>query len=133
MKRVENQKVGRKRSGTLEPAGMHADGTPRFRFRVRLADGTKSRRFDVEHGLSEVQARAFVDLMQAREDADHDIYNANLEVVRSAAEANETPHEAETCDGWFKRYLPTKECGVSHRRISNFVWNKWVSPVIGHK
>jgi hypothetical protein len=40
---MTTNKGGRKRSGTIEAAGTHADGTTRFRFRLRLADGTKPR------------------------------------------------------------------------------------------
>ncbi len=41
------------------------------------------------------------------------------------------PHDDETCDAWFARFLPTKECGETHRRITRDIWHKWISPVIG--
>lgn len=59
----------RVRKGTLEPAGTWPSGSPRFRFRLRLGDGSKSRRFDVPEELDEKQARAFIASMQAQEDA----------------------------------------------------------------
>jgi hypothetical protein len=39
----------------------------------------------------------------------------------------------ETFDKWFERYLETKECGDSYRRITGSIVAKWVSPVIGTK
>jgi hypothetical protein len=40
---------------------------------------------------------------------------------------------AETFDAWFARFLKTKECGASYRRITGNIVAKWVSPVIGTK
>jgi hypothetical protein len=40
---------------------------------------------------------------------------------------------AETFDEWFARFLKTKECGASYRRITGNILAKWVSPVIGPK
>jgi len=82
MKNAERQKVGRKRTGTVEPAGAHADGSPRFRFRLRLGDGTKSERYDVPHGLDRKQAGAFVAGLQAEEDA-HGKLRARSESARA--------------------------------------------------
>src|SRR5580658_1451326 len=39
----------------------------------------------------------------------------------------------ETFDEWFGRYLKTKECGASYRRITGSIVAKWVSPIIGAK
>lgn len=130
---VESRKGGRKRRGTLEPAGTHADGSPRFRFRLRLADGTKSERLNVPHGLNEEQARAHVAGWQADEDARGVLLADKQERARKAAAERQEPHDLETANDWFARYLKTKECGETHRRISSGVWTKWIAPVIGMK
>ena len=130
---MNKPRTGRPRIGTLEPAGMWSDGSPRFRGRVRLGDGTKSDRFDVPHGLDAEQARAYVTSTQAQEDANGLLLREKREAARDAAAREREPHELESCDSWFKRYLPTKDCGDSHRRISASIWKKWISPVIGPK
>src|SRR5438552_4202949 len=81
------KKGGRARTGTLAPAGTWADGSPRFRGRVRLGDGTKSERFDVPHGRNERQARAYVAEMQAQEDARGGLLARKHEAERAKARA----------------------------------------------
>ena len=106
------RRAGPRRTGTLEPAGQSPDGTPRFRGRVRLGDGTKSDRFDVPRGLDEGQARAFVAATQAQEDANGLLLKEKVEAARVAAAQTHAPHALETCDAWFERYLPAKDCGT---------------------
>jgi integrase len=127
------KKNGRPRTGMLEPAGAWDDGSPRFRGRVRLGDGAKSERFDVPHGLGEKQARAYVASIQVQEDAQGLLLRRKREAARAAAAEEREPHDLETCDAWFGRYLPTKDCGETHRCITSSVWSKWISPVIGAK
>ena len=128
-----SRRSGRPRTGSLEPYGTHRDGSPRFRYRLRLADGTKSERFDVDPGLTETQARAFVAGIQAREDAHGLLLARKREGSRLAAAEARKPHEAEAWDDWFARYLKTKECGEGWRSVSESIANKWISPVIGTK
>ena len=116
--------------------------------RLRLEDGTKSPRFDLPEEFSHpanapqgpkvtfaaakkkaAAARAHLAKLQAAEDVTHEYYNATIERKRKEG-ALASP---ETVDEWFKRFLPTKECGASHRRITGDVWSKYVSPVIGPK
>ena len=130
---MTTNKGGRKRTGTVEPWGTHADGTPRFRFRLMLDDGTRTPRYDVPHGMDETKARAYVAGLQAQEDAEKRLLVIKRDRARSKAEETRQPHDGETWNAWFARYLPTKECGESHRRISEAVANKWISPVIGTK
>ncbi len=130
MSTLRPKKGGRPRSGTVTPAGTWEDGSPRFRVRVRLADGTKSDRFDVPPGED---PRAHAAYLQAKENVHHALLDAKLERTRATAAAAHEPHEGETCDAWFARYLPAKECGETHRRIAACVWHKWITPAIGPK
>ena len=131
MSKVESPRTGRKRTGTLEAAGTFTDGSERFRFRIRLADGTKSERFDVPHGLDEKQARAYVASIQAQEDAHGGLLTAKHDVARERARALSAPCEGETADTWHKRFLRSR--GEGKRSDSGYRWNKWVSPLIGSK
>jgi len=67
----------------VEPAGASPDGRPRFRGRVRLADGTKSERFDVPAGMTDTQAKAWVADIQAKEDVEHGLLSAKRDRMRS--------------------------------------------------
>jgi len=78
-------------------------------------------------------ARAFVARMQACEEVDHEQSRQKQETARVAAAEAGKPHDAETWDGWFKRYLVTKECGDGHRNVVRAIHAKWISPVIGPK
>lgn len=122
-----------RRRGTFEVAGFWPDGTARFRFRLRLADGTKTERFDVTKGLNEKQARAQVQVWQAEEDLKHGLLEAKREKVRKRAAREGVACEGESADAWFKRYLPTLDCGESHRRITGHNWTKWIAPILGPK
>jgi hypothetical protein len=64
----------RPRTGTFEPAIV--DGRPVYRGRLRLADGTKSDRFDLPADMNEKQARAYLIGLQAEEDASHAVFIA---------------------------------------------------------
>jgi integrase len=127
---LQPKKSGRPRSGSVEPAGTWEDDSPRFRVRIRLADGTKSDRHDVPHGQD---AKAYAAYLQSEEDVPHGLLLAKQAHARAKAAAAHVGHDLETCDDWFARYLPTKECGATHRRISASVWKKWITPVIGPK
>ena len=122
----------RNRIGSLEPGGTWPDASMRFRFRLRLGDGTKSQRFDVPQGLGEEKARAYVAGMQAQEDARGELLAAKLRAAGEKARAVGAL-EGESADVWFARYVPTIDCGENHRRIIKAVWSKWVSPIIGPK
>jgi integrase len=122
----------RQRSGTLL-AGKNADGSARFRFRLRLADGSKSERFDVPQGMGEKQARAFVAGLQAEEDAKGALLAQRESARRELARVEGTACQGEAADAWFERYLPSIECGEMHRRITRNNWRKWISPIIGAK
>jgi integrase len=69
------------------------------------------------------RAELYVKAIQEREDD-----NGELLAKKRAREAI---RGTETFDQWFARYLETKECGDSYRRITGSVVAKWVSPVIG--
>jgi integrase len=123
--------MSRPRVGTFEASTLN--GRPVYRGRLRLADGTKSERFDLPAEMSEKQARKYLAGLQAEEDTSHPVFNAKQERARELAAKQKQPHARETCDAWFDRYLPTKECGENHRRITGISWAKWISPVIGPK
>lgn len=131
MSNVENRRGGRKRTGTFESAGFHNDGTPRFRFRLRLADGSKSPRITVPHGFDETRARAYVAGLQADEDTNGEIFKAMQERRRKRAAAAGEACEGESADTWHARFLMTRNEG--RRSDSGYRWKKWVSPRIGAK
>jgi len=116
--RARHSRSGRTRLGTIERAGEHPDGTPRLRFRLRLADGCKSRRLEVPPGMSASDARAFVSEMQALEDAHHRLLSRKRAAATGVGSGRVERSAEETWDAWFARYLPTKECGEGHRRIT---------------
>lgn len=96
----------RARTGSLEPAGTWPNGKARFRFRLRLADGTKSERFDVPEGFDARQARAHVAKMQADEDVHEGLLAAKQERTRSrqvlAPSRTNTVEGDEWFDAWEK-------------------------------
>jgi integrase len=103
-----------------------------FRARIRLADGSRERvdvpaKAATPAGGKTARERAelYAEWRQERENAD-----GELLAKKRARIAN---RGAETFDQWFARYLKTKECGASYRRITGNVVGKWVSPVIGTK
>ncbi len=120
------------RTGSVEEY-RKADGTVYFVARIRLADGSRDReRVPDKHATRTAKlsprehAELYAEAVQEREDETGERLKAKL-ARRGSAEGGET------ADAWFERYLPTKDCGESHRRISALSWAKWVSPVIGHK
>lgn len=116
---------GPARAGTLESAAEWASGKPRFRGRVRLADGTKSHRFDVPEGFDQAGARKWLAGIQADEDRQGLILGAKRDAERaSAAQAGEAC-EGETCDAWYAR-RPARTEDRSR-------WRKWIAPHIGGK
>lgn len=122
------ERGGRQRTGSF--SAKTVDGRLVCTGRLRLQDGTKTERFRLQ-GATEEEARAHLADLQRLEDLTHPMYLATLEARRLAGASSAGP--AETCDQWHARYLPTKECGEAHRRITGDVWGKWVSPIIGQK
>ena len=116
----------RKRSGTFEhwPAPWPS-GAPRFRYRLRLADGTKSERFDVPEGLDEKKARAFVTSMQAQEDALGGLLERKRANEREEAQQRGDAVEGESADAWHGRFLTSR--GETQQSDSGYRWRKWVS------
>lgn len=119
------------RTGAVEQR-RRADGRVYFRARIRLADGSRERvnvpvKAATPAGGKTARERAelYVKAIQEREDETGELL------------ARKRPREAvrgtETFDKWFERYLETKECGDSYRRITGSIVAKWVSPVIGTK
>ena len=131
-RRAKHHTTGRTRAGTLVPSGTHPDGTPRYRYRLRLADGTKSPRLDVPAGMDRRAVRAFVAKEQAAEDKTHALVDAKQKAATTVSPATTETGAGETWETWFDRYLPTKECGETHRRITGSVVRKWVTPLLGH-
>jgi integrase len=122
-------KMGRTRKGTLEPSGLWPSGAPRFRFRLRLGDGTKSRRFDVPEGMGAPAARKYIAGLQAEEDAKGGLLQAKREGERARAAAAHTPCEGETANAWHVRFLESR--GQTIQSDSGYRWRKWVRPHIG--
>ena len=116
---------GRPRSGTLEPAGTWPSGKPRFRGRVRLADGTRSERFDAPERMSEADARKWLAGIQAEEDARGLLLEKKREAARALAAERLEPCEGETCDAWYAR----RPARIEDRGR----WRRWISPHIGPK
>ena len=117
------------RTGTTERVGTWPDGTPRFQGRLRLADGTKSDRIDVPQGMAETDARAFVAAMQATEDSEGPMLAAKREKARLDAAKGKLPHELETANAWFERFLLATQPAEADR--SRARWSKWIGPHIG--
>jgi integrase len=125
--------MSRPRKGSLEPAGKSPSGAPLFRFRLRLADGTKSQRFDVPEGMTEKHARAYVAGMQADEDTQHGILNAKLVAGRAKARELGEPCAGETCDAWYERFKVYRQREVGSVDDDSWRWTKWIAPHIGPK
>lgn len=130
---MTTNKGGRKRTGTVEPWGSHADGTPRFRFRLRLADGTKTARFDVPHGMNEEKARAYVAGLQLQEDAEGKLVAIKRDRERARAEKAEEPHDGETCRAWFARYVNRRDTEIATASDLEDHWRRWLEPHLGKK
>ena len=127
-------RTGPKRTGMVESAGTWPDGSERFRCRLRLGDGTKSRRFDIPKGLNEAQAKTQAAAWQAEEDVKHGLLEPKRAGEREAAAITETPCEGETADAWFARYVRhAKEAGQTDTVTKRSRWDRWVSPRLGPK
>jgi len=129
------------RTGTVHPF-KRADGRVYFRARIRLADGSREL-IDVpeKHATAaggrtaRERAELYTAAVQEREDEGGEqgpLLVAKREREADAAKKSDGRH-GETWDLWFKRYLPTKECGENHRAKCAAVASKWISPVIGAK
>ena len=127
-----------KRVGSIEPVRdkrtakplFWPSGRPKYFARVRWPDGARPRKLiPEEFSYSDDRAREFARKMQE----DIDAQSTSLLDVDAGAGNTSAPPAPETADQWFKRYLPTKECGATHRRITGNTWEKWVSPIIGPK
>lgn len=123
--------MARKRTGMLYPGGTWPDGSPRFRFRIRLADGSKSERRDVPQGMTEAQARMWIAGFQAEEDASGGMLGIKREKERERAQADGVACEGETADAWHARFLESR--GEDRTSDSGYRWSRWISPRIGHR
>jgi integrase len=120
----------------IDPAGNWSDGTPRFRGRLRLADGTKSERFDVPQGMNEKQARKHVAGMQAIEDVQQGFLNAKLEARRVAAVRAALPPTVDVTEGerWFDTWERSRVAkGLTSTSDNRAHFYKHVYPSIGGK
>lgn len=134
MEKTSTARPGPKRSGSLEAGGSWPSGAPRWRFRLRLADGTKSERYELAEGYDERQARAQVAKYQADEDVHHGLLHAKMDRLRKGAAENLVACEGETADAWFERYhVYAKEIGHTDTTTKRSRWLKWISPAIGSK
>ena len=95
----------RERRGSFEHAGVWPDGRPRYRFRLRLADGTKSKRFDVPSGREERQARAYVSEMQTEEDRQGLLLARKRAALRAAGKMCDDG----SADAWLDTWLAAKK------------------------
>lgn len=118
---------GRPRTGTVETFGTHPDGSPRFRGRLRLGDGSKSDRFDVPQGMTEKQAKAWVAGIQAKEDAEGGLLAAKRAKERELAAAANEAHEGETCDAWYERFKAYRRGEVGSVDDDAWRWDKWIA------
>ncbi len=124
----------RERTGTLERAGSWPDGSPRWRGRVRLEDGTKSERFDVprKNSRNEATARAWLATIQAGEDESGELLAIKRDAARKHAAEIVAPHDLETADAWFLRYVTHRSADVRTKDMRDH-WRRWISPVLGDK
>lgn len=119
----------------VEAAGTWPDGSPRFCGRLRLADGTKSKRFDVPHGMDEKQARAHVAGFQAQEDVKHGLLDAKREIARAAAVLAAPPtSSSDEGDRWFDTWEASRIAkGLTSTADNRAHFFKHVHPAIGGK
>lgn len=132
--RNAGQKSSGRRKGTFEVATF-TDGTTVFRGRLRLADGTKSDRFDLPEGLDETKARAYLAALQAEEDRTGVLLAAKLERARDVAAARGEGAVGETCNAYFTRFLEHRKAVGKVRRTRDLegAWNTWIAPKLGNK
>jgi integrase len=128
--------MSRPRKGSLEPAGTSPAGKPLFRFRLRLADGTKSQRFDVPEGMTEKQARTYVAGMQADEDVHRGILNAKLAAVRARMPVVPPPghRDGEEGDRWYDSWETSRITkGLTSTSDNRAHYYKHVRPTLSGK
>jgi integrase len=121
--------MARPRTGSLDRLGKHPDGTPRFGFRLRLGDGTRSDRYTIDHGTNEKQARLHIALMQAGEDSKGELLKDRQDRQRRAAATRREPCKGETATDWHARFLLSR--GAPKLSNDRYRWGKWIHPVIG--
>ncbi len=139
-----------RRTGNVEPF-TRADGTIYYRARIRLMQRAAGAgawtpsdvrvRVDIpdkwclaKSGKSaRDRAAIYAEARQEREDETHELAIARDQQQRAKRAGRVAGGPDETADEWHERFLPRKECGAGHRRIAGLTWNKWISPVIGHK
>lgn len=114
----------RTRTGTFEPS---ADG---FRGRLRLADGTKSHRFDLR-GEDEKQARAYLKGLQAIEDATHKVFNEKMARISAKAARARPPRGGETVFEYAKRWLKAREGRIASVGDNKSHLKEHILPVLG--
>lgn len=96
--------------------------------RLRLADGTKSRRFRLAQTDVD-EARAFVAKVQSEENTSHALYAAKLANDRAEAARLGKRHGLETADAWHERFVQSRDSKEQQKNGGK--WKKWVSPVLG--
>jgi integrase len=126
--------MSKPRTGTFEIAKVA--GKPVYRGRLRLADGTKSDRFDVDvrgEGLNEAQARAKLASLQVDEDTRHLLFNRKRDRARERAQARGEAVEGETCSAYRSRLdAHRKELGRRTGTNDRSAWKVWIADRIGH-
>jgi len=120
--------MSRPRTGTFEIATIA--GRTVYRGRLRLADGTKSDRFDLPVDMNEKQARAYLAGLQAEEDTSHAVFKAkqDREWATTAARA---AREGETVFEYAKRWLVARDGRVASVRDNRGHLQEHVLPVLG--
>jgi hypothetical protein len=123
--------MSRTRTGTFEMAELA--GRAVFRGRLRLADGTKSDRFDLPADMNERAARAYLGKLQREEDATHEVFKAKTDRLRDKAQARGEAVEGETCSAYRKRLdAHRKELGRRGGRHDASTWRVGLADRIGH-
>lgn len=110
-------------TGSVEERGGRLYG------RLRLADGTRSPRFELPASLTREAATGYVGAMQAEESRTGAVLRAKLEAERDAAVRRGEGHTLETVDAWHVRFTDSR--GTAEDRKNAGKWRKWISPVIG--
>jgi integrase len=120
----------RPRKGTFEIAELA--GRRVFRGR-RLADRTKSDRFDLPADMNERQARAYLARLQGEEDTSHAVLDAKRDLHREKAQDRGEAVEGETCSAYRTRLdAHRKELGRRGGRDDASTWRVWLADRIGH-
>ena len=125
---------GPKRTGMVESAGTWPNGSPRFRCRLRLADGSKSARFDIPQGLNEAQAKTQASAWQAEEDVKHGLLEAKqaAEMRRRTLAAPTSPVDSSAADTWFDAWEASRVArGLTSTADNRAHFYKHVAPTLG--